>query len=94
MFGPQRHLIHLPRRVRDRDTGRTTTVYDNYLEVKWRLVWFRERYPHDVIETEEVCVDLERGYARYRARVEDGEGGTATQACPFEDGTEVDDRPF
>jgi hypothetical protein len=27
---------------------------------------------------EEVCVDLERGYARYRAVVCDGEGGTAT----------------
>jgi hypothetical protein len=39
---------------------------------------FRERYPHGVITTEEVCVDLERGYARYRALVEDGEGGKAT----------------
>jgi hypothetical protein len=30
------------------------------------------------ITTEEVCVDLERGYARYKATVDDGEGGTAT----------------
>jgi len=46
--------------------------------VKWRLCWFRDRYPHGVITTEEVCVDLERGYARYKATVEDSEGGRAT----------------
>jgi hypothetical protein len=78
MFDPREHLIQLPRRVKDRQTGEYTTVYDDYLEVKWRLVWFREKFPHGVIETEEVCVDLERGYARYRAVVDDGEGGTAT----------------
>ena len=86
MFDPKPHLIQLPRRVKDRQTGQYTTVYDDYLEVKWRLVWFRERYPHGTIETQEVCVDLERGYARYRAVVGDGEGGCATgygtdQAC-------------
>jgi hypothetical protein len=46
--------------------------------VKWRLCWFRDRYPHGVITTEEICVDLERGYARYKATVADGQGGTAT----------------
>jgi len=79
MFDPKPHLIRLPRRVKDRQTGQVTTVYDDYLEVKWRLVWFRERFPHGVLITEEVCVDLERGYARYRCVVEDGEGGKATR---------------
>jgi hypothetical protein len=78
MFEPQQHLIQLPRRVKDPHTGHYRTVYDDYLEVKWRLVWFREKCPHGVIETQEVCVDLDRGYARYRARVEDGEGGVST----------------
>ena len=73
-FDPKPYLIQLPRRVKDPQTGHWTTRLDDYLEVKWRLVWFRERYPHGVIPTEEVCVDLERGYARYRAVVEDGEG--------------------
>jgi hypothetical protein len=77
-FDPKPHLIQLPRRVKDLQTGHWTTRLDDYLEVKWRLVWFRERYPHGVITTEEVYVDLERGYARYRAVVEDGEGGKAT----------------
>jgi hypothetical protein len=31
-----------------------------------------------VIETQEVCVDLAQGYARYRAVVSDGQGGQAT----------------
>jgi hypothetical protein len=39
---------------------------------------FRERYPHGIITTEEICVDLDRGYARYKATVQDGEGGMAT----------------
>jgi hypothetical protein len=78
MFDPQPHLIHLPRKVKDRATGHYTTVYDDYLEVKWRLCWFRDRYPHGVITTEEVCVDLALGYARYKATVEDGQGGKAT----------------
>jgi hypothetical protein len=78
MFDPQPHLIQLSRKVKDRATGHYTTVYDDYLEVKWRLCWFRDRYPHGVITTEEVCVDLDRGYARYKATVEDGQGGRAT----------------
>jgi hypothetical protein len=78
MFDPKPHLIQLPRKVKDKVTGHWTTIYEDYLEVKWRLVWFRDRYPHGVITTAEVCVDLEHGYARYKAQVEDGEGGTAT----------------
>jgi hypothetical protein len=78
VFDPTAHLLKLPRKVKDRATGHYTTVYDDYLEVKWRLVMFREKYPHGVITTEEICVDLERGYARYKAIVADGEGGQAT----------------
>jgi hypothetical protein len=77
-FDPKPHLIRLPRKLKDPQTGRWTTRLEDYLEVKWRLVWFRERYPHGVITTEEVCVDLERGYARFKATVWDGEGGIAT----------------
>src|SRR2546426_775942 len=78
MFDPQPHLIQLPRKVKDKATGHWTTIYEDYLEVKWRLCWFRDRYPHGSIETTEVCVDLERGYARYRCVVEDGQSGRAT----------------
>jgi hypothetical protein len=78
MFDPQAKLIQLPRRVKDRTTGQYVTMYDEYLEVKWRVLMFRETYPHGRILTEEICVDLDRGYARYKATVEDREGGHAT----------------
>src|SRR5215469_11109700 len=31
-----------------------------YLEVKWRMVWFRENCPQGTIDTEELAVDLDR----------------------------------
>jgi hypothetical protein len=76
-FAPQDHLIKIPRRVKTA-SGAWETVHDDYLEVKFRLVMFREKYPHGRITTEEVCVDLDRGYARFKATIEDGEGGLAT----------------
>jgi hypothetical protein len=89
-FDPKAHLIQLSRRVKDPITGQWTTRVDDYLEVRWRVVWFREQYPHSRIETEEVCVDLDQGYARYKAIVSDGDGGLATgygteYRKPFED---------
>jgi hypothetical protein len=78
MFDPKPHLMQLPRRVKVPQTGQLTTRLEDYLEVKWRLVWFRECCPRGVITTEEICVDLERGYARFRCVVSDGEGGQAT----------------
>jgi hypothetical protein len=77
-FDPKEHLIKLPRKVKNKVTGNWETTHDDYLEVKFRLVWFREKFPHGTIETEELCVDLDQGYARYKARVTDGEGGSAT----------------
>jgi hypothetical protein len=78
MFNPHEYLIKLPRKVKDKTTGQYTTVYDDYLQVKYRVVLFRERFPHGRITTEEILVDLDRGYARYKTTVDDGEGGTAT----------------
>jgi hypothetical protein len=78
MFDPKAHLIQLPRRVKDKATGQYVTVHDDYLEVRWRVLMFREKYPHGVITTEEIFVDLDRGYARYKATAEDDDGGRAT----------------
>ena len=77
-FDPSVHLLKLPRKVKDQQTGHWTTRFDDYLEVKWRVLMFRQQYPHGTITTDEVCLDLERGYARYKATVTDGEGGLAT----------------
>jgi len=45
-FNAEKHLIELQGKA--------------YLEVKWRLVWFRSECPNGTIDTEEVLVDLDR----------------------------------
>jgi hypothetical protein len=75
-FDPKAHLIRLPRRVKNPASGQWITRPDEYLEVKWRLVWFREKFPHGAITTEAVMLDWldwEKGIAIYKAV----EGGRA-----------------
>jgi hypothetical protein len=76
-FDPKEHLIKLPRKVKDKAIGQYTTVYDDYLEVKWRLVVFREKYPHGHLDTEFLRLDWEQGIAICKCIVNDGEGGYA-----------------
>lgn len=45
-FNAEKHLMELQGKA--------------YLEVKWRLVWFRQECPNGTIDTEEVLVDLDR----------------------------------
>lgn len=47
----------------------------DYLEVKWRMVWFREQCPQGTIETEMLRLDSEKGLAVFKAIVTDGNGG-------------------
>lgn len=49
-FNPNEHLIQL----------KSSDGSKDYLPVNWRLVWFREAYPHGTIETEMVHLDLDR----------------------------------
>src|SRR5579859_1362908 len=49
-FNPNEHLMQLKSRDGSKD----------YLPVQWRLVWFREKFPHGTIETELVHLDLDR----------------------------------
>lgn len=48
----------------------------DYLEVKWRLVWFRSEHPHGAITTEDVQITDK--LAVFKATVTDSEGGSAT----------------
>ncbi len=48
----------------------------DYLEVKWRLVWMRDRHPDATIETE--LMSHEQNTAVFRARVNLPDGGSAT----------------
>jgi hypothetical protein len=78
MFDPKAHLIQLPRRVKDPTTGQFITRQDEYLEVRYRVQWFREKFPHGQIETKFFCLDWEKGIAICHATVSDGEGGQST----------------
>jgi len=65
-----------------------------YLPVAARVKWFRTIHPNGSIETEEVCVDLDRafpkgggkvfGYARFHATVRDAEGHLLGQGTKTE----------
>jgi hypothetical protein len=55
-FNPSEHITKLPRYAKD-EYGNSVKVEDDYLEVKWRLVWFRATYPQGTIETQEMCID-------------------------------------
>jgi hypothetical protein len=59
-------------------TGEWLTVLHPYLPVAWRVVAFRERYPHGSITTEAILLDWQQGVAIHQATVTDGEGGVAT----------------
>ena len=49
-FNPNEHLIQIK-------SGQTSK---DYLQVQWRLVWFRSACPHGTIETEMLHLDIDR----------------------------------
>lgn len=63
MFNPNQYLTKLKGK--------------DYLEVKWRLVWFRDQHPQGVINTSMVHLDIDKGIAVFKASVDDGDGGHA-----------------
>jgi len=50
---------------------------NDYLQVKWRLVWFRDERSHGKITTDMVHLDIEKQVAVFKATVEDSEGGVS-----------------
>jgi len=69
-FNPKEHLTQL--------RG------SEYLEVKWRLVWFRDEHPDWTIETEPLVLDTERQVAVFHATVKDAEGRILSQGTKME----------
>jgi len=50
-FNPSEHLRQIERRQRQPD-GSYKKVSNDYLDVKWRIVWFREEQPEGSIQTD------------------------------------------
>jgi hypothetical protein len=70
-FNPNDHLINLKGK--------------SYLEVKFRLVWFREEHPDWGITTEIIKIDTEAKYAIVKATITDQHGRILAQGTKMED---------
>jgi len=70
-FNPNEHLISLKGKA--------------YLEVKWRLVWFRQEHPHWGIKTELVKFDPDAKYAIFHATITDENGRVVAEGTKMED---------
>jgi hypothetical protein len=95
LFNPNEHLRTLTRRKKVKDSHGEHWVEENhvYLDVKWRLIWFRNVYPEGFIQTVEVEVNDK--FARIEATTFDkdpaqggkklGMGRRLVYACDFHD---------
>jgi hypothetical protein len=70
-FNPNDHLINLKGK--------------SYLEVKYRLVWFRDENPDWGITTEIIKIDTEAKYAIVKATITDQHGRILAQGTKMED---------
>jgi hypothetical protein len=73
-FDPSEHLIQLKR---NKKVGNAwVEVINDYLEVKWRLAWLRDKHPLAVLRTELYSVTEQQ--AIFKAEVTTPEGASAT----------------
>jgi hypothetical protein len=70
-FNPNEHLISLKGKA--------------YLEVKWRLVWFRMEHPDWGISTQLVKFDPEAKYAIFHSTITDENGRVIAEGTKMED---------
>jgi hypothetical protein len=71
MFNPNDHLMNLKGKA--------------YLEVKWRLVWFRQEHPDWSIRTQIVDLNLEQKYAVFKAIISNENGVIVAEGTKMED---------
>jgi hypothetical protein len=57
----------------------------DYLEVKWRLVWFRQEHPDWGISTQIVEHSIEKRYAVVKATITDATGRVVAEGTKMED---------
>lgn len=57
----------------------------DYLEVKWRLVWFRQEHPDWGISTQIIEHNIEKRYAIVKATITDATGRVVAEGTKMED---------
>jgi hypothetical protein len=94
-FNPNEHLRTLTRRkkVKDAQGEHWETTNSVYLDVKWRLIWFRQAFPEGFIQTVET--EVNERFARIEAIAYDkdpaqggkklGMGRRCVLSCDFHD---------
>ncbi|HHW70670.1 MAG TPA: hypothetical protein GX392_04930 [Clostridiales bacterium] len=76
-FNVEEHLSKLPVKRRNIDTNKWETIYADYLEVKWRMVWFRtENTERTCTIVKDKILDTERQFAYFELEVTDSKGNT------------------
>jgi hypothetical protein len=74
-FNPEEHLTKLPLRRRNPKTNSWETRYADYLEVKWRMVWFRENNSENTQTTVlDKIIDINNRFAYFEVQVTDAKG--------------------
>jgi hypothetical protein len=74
-FNPEEHLTKLPLRRRNPKTNSWETRYVDYLEVKWRMVWFRENNSENTQTTVlDKIIDINNRFAYFEVQVTDTKG--------------------
>lgn len=71
MFNPNDHLMNLKGKA--------------YLEVKWRLVWFRQEHPDWSIRTQIVDLNIDQKYAVFKAIISNESGVIVAEGTKMED---------
>lgn len=82
-FNPADYLITIARKQRQPD-GSYKVVQQKYLEVKWRVFWFRQEHPDWSIETKPLEINTEKRYVIYRAEIKDKTGRIISTASKVE----------
>jgi hypothetical protein len=84
-FNPSEHLRKIERRQRQPD-GSYQKIANDYLDVKWRLVWFREEHPDGTIMTDLLSQPgVSPAVVKATVTLENGVSATGFGQCGAED---------
>jgi len=75
VFNPEEHLTKLPMKRKNPRTNAWETSYADYLEIKWRMVWFRsENQENTKTVILDKIIDLQNNFAYFELQVTDSKG--------------------
>ncbi|MGI6706861.1 MAG: hypothetical protein ACOX6S_11725 [Clostridia bacterium] len=74
-FNPEEHITKLPVRRKNKQTNQWELDYADYLEVKWRMVWFRDEHPEGTKTViKDKIVDTAKRFAYFELEITDSKG--------------------